>query len=504
MDLPTIGESLRLNARRFPAAVAVEEDGRTVTYAELNARVNRLTHGLRALGVGAGDVVGILLENRLEHLEAIYASAKLGAIAAPLDVKWGHAELGAMLRFFQPRALILEASLGEHARATEALGDLPTVAVADGPASAPSATADYAALLAAQSDAEPPAVAAEPDIFLLMLTSGTTGLPKACVATQRMYALRCLNYAVAEGVCHDDVFLLTMPLYFNAGRGSALAHLFHGGKVVLLRGFDVAEVLAMAERTRATNLTFVATAADRVLAAPELARTDLSSLRFVRTTGSVLHRTTKEGILQKLTPHLHNAYGTTDTGAVTVLEPVDQLRKHGSVGRPLWGVEVRVVDDDSRDLPAGELGEVVVRGPLICDGYYRNPEATAQAFRADGFHTGDLGRFDDEGYLFLVGRKKDMIKSGGISVFPEEIEELLNAHPAVLENAVIGVADPQWGEAVHAFVVLRPGAELAEADVIAHCRAQLAHYKAPKGVTFLAALPRTENGKIAKERLRAG
>src|SRR5215212_585700 len=166
MDLPTIGESLRLNARRFPTAVAVEEDGRKVTYAELNARVNRLTHGLRALGVGAGDVVGILLENRLEHLEAIYASAKLGAIAAPLDVKWGHAELGAMLRFFQPRALILEASLWEHARATEALGDLPTGAVSYPPAAAKGDTAASAALLAAQSDGGPPSVSAEPDILL--------------------------------------------------------------------------------------------------------------------------------------------------------------------------------------------------------------------------------------------------------------------------------------------------------------------------------------------------
>ncbi len=155
-------------------------------------------------------------------------------------------------------------------------------------------------------------------------------------------------------------------------------------------------------------------------------------------------------------------------------------------------------------MPPGELGEVVVRGPLVCDGYYRNPEATAQAFRADGFHTGDLARFDDDGYLFLVGRKKDMIKSGGISVYPDEIEELLNTHPAVLENAVIGVADPQWGEAVHAFVVLRPGARLSEAEVIAHCRDHLAHYKAPKSVSFLPTLPRTPNGKIAKERLRAG
>ncbi len=504
MQLPTMGESLRLNARRFPEAIAVEDGSRVVSYRELNARVNRLAHGLRALGVGAGDVVGILLENRLEHVEAIYAAAKLGAIAAPLDVKWGPTELDAMLRFFQPRALVLEASLWDLAQSSEGTQGLPTVAVSDEAACPAGATADYAALLAEHPDAEPPLAADEPDIFLLMLTSGTTGLPKACIATHRMYALRCLNYSISEGVCHRDVFLLTMPLYFNAGRGAALAHLFHGGKVVLLRGFDAAEALRTAERTRATNLTLVATAADRVLAAPELAATDLSSLRFVRTTGSVLHRTTKEGILQKLTPHLHNAYGTTDTGAVCLLEPEDQLRKHGSVGRPIWGVEVRVVDDEGREVAPGELGEVVVRGPLVCDGYYRNPEATAQAFREDGFHTGDLARFDEDGYLYLLGRMKDMIKSGGISVYPEEIEELLNAHPAVLENAVIGVPDPQWGEAVHAFVVLQPGARLDEAEVIAHCREHLAHYKAPKGVSFLPALPRTANGKIAKEQLRTG
>jgi fatty-acyl-CoA synthase len=250
-------------------------------------------------------------------------------------------------------------------------------------------------------------------------------------------------------------------------------------------------------------VTLVAAMADRLLATPELATTDLSSLRWVRITGSVLHRATKEALLARLTPNLTNNYGTTDTGALTTLEGPEQLSRHGSVGRPIWGVDLRVVDDAARELPAGEVGEVIARGPLVCEGYYRNPEATAQAFRDGWFHTGDLGRFDADGYLYLLGRQKDMIKSGGISVYPEEIEELLNAHPAVLENAVVGVPDARWGEAVHAFVVARPGEPLTADALIEYCRARLAHYKAPKAVTLIDALPRTPNGKIAKEQLRA-
>jgi crotonobetaine/carnitine-CoA ligase len=206
---------------------------------------------------------------------------------------------------------------------------------------------------------------------------------------------------------------------------------------------------------------------------------------------------------QRFGVRIVEGYGLTETAGFCVANPLEATRV-GSIGRPMGFVEARVVGPDGRALPPGQIGEIALRARaphVLMEGYYRNPEATAQAFRADGFHTGDLTRFDDDGYLFLVGRMKDMIKSGGISVYPEEIEELLNAHPAVLENAVIGVADPQWGEAVHAFVVLRPGARLGEAELIAHCRDQLAHYKAPKSVVF-GTLPTTATGKIQKFVLR--
>jgi long-chain acyl-CoA synthetase len=336
-----------------------------------------------------------------------------------------------------------------------------------------------------------------------MLTSGTTGFPKGCLATHRTFVSHCINNAIEKGLGVHDKALLSSPLYFNAGRSFTLGIIYFGGTMILHERFDAVEVLQTIEREKITYIGAVPTMCERMLHVMESKRYETSSLRCLAITGGKVHPSVLEDLKKKITPNIYRTYASTDSGQMAISKPGDMETKPNAAGRPVWCVELRIVDDNNKPLPVNEVGEIVCQSPLASHGYYKNPEATNASFRDGWFYTGDLGYFDEEGYLFVAGRKKDMVKSGGISIYPLEIESLLYGHPDVLEAAVIGVPDAEWGEAVKAVIVLRSGSNVQGEDLLQFCRERLASYKVPKSIDIVSSLPHTEIGKVAKEKLKA-
>ena len=491
-----MSDGLRRSATNFPAKVAARDRFREVTYGELNARVNQLANGLLSLGIGRGDDVAVLVGNRIEHLEIIFATAKIGALAIPLDIKWKALELGSVLAFFKPKALILQPDCLEAFEEARVAHDLswikPIVAI----------DLTYGGLLNDQSAAEPRVEVHEDDPFAVLLTSGTTGFPKGCLATHRTFALHCINNAIEKGLGAHDKALLSSPIYFNAGRSFTLGILYFGGTMILHERFDAEEVLKTIEREKVTYIGAVPTMCERMLHVLDTKKYDTGSLRCLAITGGKVHPSVLEDLRQRVTPNIYRTYASTDSGQMAISKPADLAAKPNAAGKPVWCVELRILADAGNPVKIGEAGEIVCRSPLATHGYYKNPEATDASFRDGWFYTGDLGYFDAEGYLFVAGRKKDMVKSGGISIYPLEIESVLYGHADVLEAAVIGVPDPRWGEAVKAVIVLKPGAAARGEELLSFCKDRLSSYKVPKSVEIRSSLPHTEVGKVNKVKLR--
>ena len=492
-----MGDGLRRNAWKFPVKIAAKDRFREINYIDLNARVHQLAHGLLSLGVRKGDGVALSVGNRIEHLEIVFATAKIGALAIPVDVMWKALELASDVAAVEPKFIILQEDCVQEFDKAKALKDLsPVKAVSLSP------DLTYGGLLNGKSAAEPDVQVEEDDPFVVMLTSGTTGFPKGCLATHRTFDFHCINNAIEKGLAAHDKALLSSPIYFNAGRSFTLGIIYFGGTVILHERFDAEEVLKTIERERVTYIGAVPTMCERMLQVLEAKKYNTSSLRCLAITGGKVHPSVLDKLKTNITPNIYRTYASTDSGQMAISKPDDMDNKPNAAGRPVWCVELRIVDDNNHPLKVGEVGEIICQSPLATHGYYKNPEATNASFRDGWFYTGDLGYFDEEGFLFVVGRKKDMVKSGGISVYPLEIESVIYGHPDVLEAAVIGVPDSRWGEAVKAVAVLKPDSSLKADELIAFCKERLSAYKVPKTVEFRASLPHTEIGKINKVKLR--
>jgi fatty-acyl-CoA synthase len=491
------------HASRSPERPITVFEGTTTTYAQMAERATALAGGLSERGIGPGDVVAILSYNCPEVLETIFAANHLGATAMPINWRLAAPEVRYILEHSGARALVGDEGL--LALADEATTGLEaTVLRACVPAVAPAGWTALAALRATAT-APPPVASAPDDLHRLMYTSGTTGRPKGVMLTHANLAWKNLAHIVEFGFTSADLGLACGPLYHVGALDLTTTSLIAAGATVILhRTFDAAAVVDELERSRVTTVWLAPAMVNAIMARSDVEQRDLSSVRVIINGGEKMPIPLIERI-QRTFPSawFADAYGLTETvSGDTFLDRDSIVTKLGSVGRPCLYLDLDLWDDEGRSVGPGERGEIVLRGPKVFKGYWRDPEATDRAFAGGWFHTGDIGVRDEDGYLFIVDRLKDMIVSGGENIASSEVERVLHEHDAVLEVAVVARPDERWGEVPVAFVALREGSTVTADELLDRCRDQLARFKVPKDVTFVDALPRNPSGKVLKRELR--
>ncbi len=497
-----IANGIREFARARADHPAVIDGSQTLTYRQLGERSNRVATALLEAGLQPGDRVGVILGNRLEYPEIAAGIAKAGLIMVPANPKLSGGEISYILDHSQSRAVIADTVVAETL--SPVLDERTFVAVIGiggtdfGP--------EYESVLASARDVDPSVVVDEGSPFVIAYTSGTTGKPKGVQISHRSRCLTFLATALEWGLGPGRRTIAVAPMYHGAGFAFAYAAVYCGATVTMLRKWDPEAALAMMERERANSVFLVPTHAQmmRSLGEDAIRSFDLSALETFYFNAAAMPFPLKEWVVATF-PHvdLYEVYGSTEGGVVTCLRPEDQLRKPGSVGHPWFLTELKLLDPEGEPVGPGEVGELYSRSPYLMNGYLGDDAATAACTTVDGFLTaGDLARADEEGFISIIDRVKDMIVSGGVNIYPREIEDALLQHPAVDQVAVTGVPDEQWGEAVAAMVVPREGMSVDEADLIEHCRAHLASFKAPKLVRFGNRLPANASGKILKRQIR--
>jgi acyl-CoA synthetase (AMP-forming)/AMP-acid ligase II len=493
------------HATRTPDHAITTFEGRTVTYAAMAARAAATAAGLAEVGVGAGDVVGLLSYNCPEFLETVFAANHLGAIAMPINWRLAAVEVRYILENSRARAFVVDEPLVPIADdALDGMADPPSrVCIGSGAPDRWTRLAD----LRAPGRAGRHAPAAADDVHRLMYTSGTTGHPKGVMLTHANLAWKNAAHVVEFGFTSADVGLACGPLYHVGALDLTTTSLVAvGATTILHRTFDAAAVVDELERSRVTTVWLAPAMVNAIMALPDVEARDLRSVRVIVNGGEKMPIPLIERI-QRTFPAawFADAYGLTETvSGDTFLDRESIVTKLGSVGRPCLHLELDLWDEQRRSVPPGARGEIVLRGPKVFAGYWDDPDATAAAFAGGWFHTGDIGVRDEDGYLWIVDRLKDMIVSGGENIAGSEVERVLYEHAAVSEVAVVGRPDDRWGEVPVAFVVLHDGARATADELLDHCGARLARFKVPRDVTFLDALPRNPSGKVLKRELRAG
>ena len=500
------GRSPQFFAKRFHegAKPALIQGSHRVTWKDLSERVNRLANGLLGIGIKPGDHVALLCDNSIEFVEAVYAIALIGAVSLPLSTRFVQPEIEYALQHCDATAVIVQQPHVEMI--CSALGQTPglsadrCVVIGGTP---PPSMRNYGDLKAASSASEIDIEIDENSAFWIGLTGGTTGYPKAAIITHRVMVQWWMVTALEFNILGDDIHLVSGPLYHGLAFFFAFAQLYVGGTAVILETFDAAAAVNLIEQERVTSLAMVPTMYNSIVNLPGLAERELTSVTVIISGGSPLLTPTKQALLKTFpSAGIYEYYGATDGGIFCLIKPRDQFRKERSVGEPILGIEVQLLNDEKQPVARGEVGEFWKRGLGLGAYYYKDPESTAATYHGVLHSVGDLGRQDEEGYYYLVDRKKDMIISGGLNIYPTEIENVLQAHPGVLEVAVVGLPDPRWGEAVTAFVVSRPGAQLEATTLRSYCRGRLSAYKIPKRIELVASLPKSAAGKILRRSIR--
>jgi len=489
---------LHASAARTPRKAAIVCEGVIRSYGELSARVSRVAGAAQAQGIRRGDRVAILATNCIDYPELICGLSDAGAIVATLNPRSTPHELAAACDDCGARWLFVHPTLAAVADAAR-FASVERITVL-GP--------EYEQLLAAATPAPPLASIEETDPFTLVYSSGTTGKPKGITISHRSRALTFHGMAMEYG-CYgpDDLQLGIAPMAHGAGFAFIMATLYFGGTVDILPKFDPGLVVHKLATEPFTGVFMVPTHFQSIFALPaaelDRHRGRATALRTIMSNAAALPQAVKERIVAYWGEgRLHETYGSTEAGVVTNLRPQYQLVRRQSVGVAFANNVIRLLDDDGREVGTDEVGELYSTSPYLFNGYWNQPDETAAAMRDGWVSAGDLARRDEDGFLYIVDRKKDMVVSGGINVYPREVEEVLHQHPAVLEAAVVGIADPHWGEALRACIVTRPGQHVSAADLDRHCRVTLSGYKVPKEFRTLAALPRNAGGKVLKKELR--
>ncbi len=494
-------------ARTYPLRPALTYGDRRETYKGFRARVGSLAGGLQALGVRTGDRVAILQHNGPALLETLFAAFTLGAVAVPINARLHPREVAVIMQDSQPHMLVTGSEF--LAGLDGVRGEMPPVQLIASDAAGGALSYDRVLSMGASDIADVEVDAGE--VAWLFYTSGTTGRPKGAMLTHRNLLAMTMNvFADIYPFTAADVVLHAAPLTHGSGL-YALPAIAKGAHNIIfpLRSFDAGALLREIAERRATVIAFLSpTQVTRLVRSPERPRHDLTSLRAIVYGGAPMAARDVEEAVAAFGPILVQLYGQGEAPmTITALGPavladLEERRRLSSAGMARTDVEVRIVDETDTPLPPGAVGEVVLRGDVVMAGYWRNPEATAEALRNGWLHTGDLGYLDDRGYLFLQDRTRDVIITGGANVYCREVEDVLLRHPAIHDAVVFGVPDDEWGEAVMAVIVRAPGADLGEAETMAFCREHLAGYKKPKRVEFVAEIPRNAYGKVARRELR--
>ena len=498
-----------------PDKLAVIFEDKQYTFVQLNERVNRLASALAKLGVTKGDRVAILQVNCTQCVETYFAVAKLGAIYVPLNFRARENELTYMLNSSESNTLL---SGGRYAKLVNSMrpnvASLRNLICIDDKVDG---TLYYEDLMASASADEVVTEVEDTDTTILMYTAGTTGFPKGVMLTHNSFTVYMMENVTPADPVSEERNILTVPLYHIAGIQAMMASVYGGRTLVMERQFEAKEWMELVERWQVNRAMMVPTMLKQLIDHPDFKQHDLSSLRVITYGAAPMPLPVIKKALE-LFPGVSfiNAFGQTETAStITSLSPEDhvfegteeekekKLKRLSSIGRPMSDIEMKVIDEDGRDLPEGEVGEIVARGPRVMAGYWKDEEKTSKTIDKDGWvHTGDMGYVDEAGYFFLSGRATDMIIRGGENISPEEIEGVLLSNSKIEDVAVIGVPHDVWGEEPKAIVILKSGEETTAEEIIEYCRTRLASFKKPTSVVFVDSLPRNPMGKILKRELR--
>lgn len=509
----TVRDILERNARLHPRKVGLIDGDKRFTYSEIDERANRLCSALNHLGLKKGDKIAIMAHNCHEYVEFYFAIAKGGYVAVPINARLTATEVAYNLNHSESIAFIYH----------EALEDQIEVILKNKKSYVPNAnhiitigkerenTISFNSLLdiapyeSAYAQVEPD------DLFMILYTSGTTGIPKGVMISHRNIVANTNSTIIEKRIVPEDINLLVLPLFHIAGFWPLTTHFYRSGLTILLPRFDAEKILQTIEKEKVTFLNLVPTMLQRLITHPGLKDYDLSSLRFLMYAGAPSTVEQIKEAMSILGQHIfYTGLGCTEAGMITNFPGTEHYlegplsEKLGSVGKDGINVEVKIVDNEGVELPPGKVGEIIVKGDNVSLGYWKMPQETAKTYKNGWLYTGDLGYRDDDGYIFHVDRKKDIIISGGENVSSREVESIIYQHPAVKEVAVIGIPDKEWGESVRAIVSLKPHYKnkVSEQDIMDFCRQRLAGFKRPKKITFLDELPKNSVGKISKAELR--
>jgi acyl-CoA synthetase (AMP-forming)/AMP-acid ligase II len=502
-----LGSLLNITASKYPERTAIISAEGRWSYRAFDERTNRLAGAFLNAGLAKGDRIALLFYNSSYFVEAYFAAVKIGLVATPVNFRFTGSEIVYVLNDAQPLMLLYGP---EFEKTLLAVRDrlVPVRHFVSPKASASLPADDYEEFLAGgQADiAAPAARVSEKDPCQLMYTSGTTGKPKGATLTHRNVIWNLYNTIWAREDKAGERAIIVGPLYHTAALNNHFTiQVALGGTSIIIRKFEPKALLQTIETEKATIVSGSPALYNMLLQHPAVHKYDTRSITKCTAGSDKLPMEIKKKLLEFF-PNIkgvYDVYGLTEASpGITTLNAADSLRKDGSVGKILPFVDARIVDEDKNSLPPGEVGELICRGPNVMQGYHRNPQATAESLQNGWLFTGDLAKMDDEGFVYIVDRKKEMIVSGGENIYPREIEEVIIKHPAVADVAVIGVPHPKWGETVKAFVVRGPDQEIDDKEIVDFCKKYLASYKKPTIVAFVPQIPRNPSGKALKRILK--
>ena len=495
-----IAALFKQTALKLPDKVAIEFEEQRVTFKEVDLNANKAANAFQSIGIVKGDRVAQFMPNSLELVYSLVGNFKNGSIIVPMNINFKEQEIHHILHDSGAKAIITDMERLPIVRNVQPkLPELKLVILVDGNAEG---TFNFNEITKNASDKEPLTVIKDEDYSIIFYTSGTTGKPKGAALNQTNITSNVKALAQTWKWTEVDILLLTLPLYHIHGIGVALCgSLYIGNFTILRKKFVAEEVLETIQKRKVTLFMAVPTMYFKLLEVEGLEKYDLSSMRLFVSGSAPLSRELFYKLKKAFGHEVLERAGMSES-EMNFSNPYDGERIPGSVGPCLPGVKVRITDKNYNDVPVGTEGEILIKGPNVFNGYWNKPAYNKQVFKDGWFVTGDVGKIDEKGYVYIIGRSKDVIKSGGINIYPREIEDVIESMPQVMECAVVGVPDKEFGESVKAYVVLNPGSKLSDDDVIAYCKEKLASFKKPKFVDFIDPLPKNTMGKILKEDLR--